>query len=191
MNTTEFTVYNKDNAPVASREWLAAVEAKFGFVPNVLGQMAESPAALSGSVQLMGSLEQTSLTPGEQWVALLVTAFHFNADYCVAANSTAAQMMGVPAPVIDAIRAGNALADKKFEALRGLVSDMVQHQGKVSQQSMQQFFDAGYSKSQLLEVIQAIAMETIASYTERALDTPLDEQYRPYTWSRPGGRAAT
>lgn len=185
MSTTEFTVYTKDNAPDASRDWLAAVESKFGFIPNVLGQMAESPAGLAGTVQLMGSVEKTSLSPGEQWLALLTTAFQFNADYCVAANSTAAQMMGVPKQIIEGVRNGEPLADIKFEALRRFVTDMVQQRGKVSQESIQQFFKAGFSKSQLFEVILAIAMETIASYSERALATPLDAQYQPYTWTPP------
>ena len=61
---------------------------------------------------------------------------------------------------------------------------MVRERGQVSTQTTQQFIDAGFSKSLVLEVIIAIALETIASYTGRALATPIDEQYQLNLWTR-------
>lgn len=176
--TMNFTLYAKENAPKESRDMLDTVEAKFGFTPNVLRQMAEAPAALAGTVQLMGLLEKSSLTPGEQWIALLVVAFQNTSDYCVAANSTVAQMMGVPADIIEGVRKGQPLADPKFEALRRFTGEMVRERGQVSQETTRQFLKAGFTKAQVLEVILAIALETMASYTDRALGTPMDEQYQ-------------
>lgn len=185
MKALDFTLYTKENAPAGSREMLDAVVAKFGFVPNVLRQMAESPVELTATVQLMGLLEKSSLTPGEQWIALLVVAFQNTSEYCVAANSTVAQMMGVPADIIDAIRKGEPLRDKKLEALRLFTSEMVRERGQVSQDTTEQFFKAGFTKAQVFEVILAVALETMASYTDRTLGTPMDEQYRANAWSRP------
>ncbi len=43
---TDFTIHTTDSAPEASRELLAATQAKYGFVPNLMGEMAEAPSML-------------------------------------------------------------------------------------------------------------------------------------------------
>ena len=43
---TDFTIHTKDSAPEASKELLGAAQAKYGFVPNLMGEMAEAPSML-------------------------------------------------------------------------------------------------------------------------------------------------
>ena len=50
MKANEFKLYGKDNAPEESPELLCTVETKFGFIPNVLLQMAESSVGLAGTL---------------------------------------------------------------------------------------------------------------------------------------------
>jgi alkylhydroperoxidase family enzyme len=185
MKALDLTLYSKENAPELSRDLLDAIELKFGFIPNILRQMAEAPAALGGTLQLMGILEKSSLSPAEQWIALLVEAFQNTSAYCVAANSTVAQMMGVPGDIIDGIRQGQPLADPRLEASRSFTAEMVHERGLVSKETTLQFINAGFTKAQVLEVILEIALETMASYTDRVLGTPMDEQYQANTWTRP------
>jgi uncharacterized peroxidase-related enzyme len=185
MNTHSFTLYSKDAAPEPSRALLGAVEAKFGFIPNVLRQIAEAPAALGGTLQLMEVLGKSSLSPAEQWIALLVVAFQNSSSYCVAANSTVARMMGVPANVVEQIRKGHPLPDSRLEALRHFTAEMVHHRGQVSPDTTRQFLKAGFTKAQVFEVILAVALETVASYTDRAVGTPMDTQFQANAWTRP------
>ena len=42
---TTFPVHSSETAPEASKPVLAAVQKKFGFVPNLFRVMAEAPAA--------------------------------------------------------------------------------------------------------------------------------------------------
>ncbi len=180
----DFKLYATEDAPEPSRAMLNGAEEKFGFVPNVLRQMAESPAALGGTMQLMGLLGESSLTPAEQWIALLVVARENASGYCVAANSTVARMMEAPAEVIEGVRRGERLDDPRFEALRVFTEEMVRERGRVSEQTMRRFIDAGFTKAQVFEVVLVVALETMASYTDRAAATPLDEQYQANVWSR-------
>jgi len=179
------TVHTTETAPKSSREILDNVEQKFGFVPNLMRQMAESPQMLGGTLQLMMLLENCSLSPSESWLTLLVTSSHNCANYCVAANSTFAKMMGVPDDVIQAVRQGQPIADDKLEALRIFATEMVQNRGEVTAQTTQRFVDAGYSNAQLLDVILAIGLETIASFTVLAAATPVDEPFQPNAWEKP------
>ncbi len=181
----DFAQYTKENAPEASRQTLSEVEEKFSFIPNIIRQLAESPSAVEGTVRLMNQLDQTTLTVEERWITLLVVAYQNIANYCVAANSTFAEMQEVPAHIIKGVRSGSPLTDPKLEALRLLATELVRERGHTSSKTIQQFFNAGYNKAQLMEVIMAVGLETIASYTVRTLNTPVDEQYQANIWHQP------
>lgn len=43
---TSFKIYTPETAPEKSRDILKEVQSKVGFIPNVLGEMAKSPALL-------------------------------------------------------------------------------------------------------------------------------------------------
>src|SRR5262249_34961317 len=49
---TEFTVHSAESAPAASRPQLEGIGRSFGFVPNLFGVFAESPAALRGALAI-------------------------------------------------------------------------------------------------------------------------------------------
>jgi hypothetical protein len=49
---SQFTIHTADSAPAASRDTLAAVQKKFGFLPNLLGELAAALAALQAYVTL-------------------------------------------------------------------------------------------------------------------------------------------
>lgn len=187
----KFELYNKKNAPPASRPLLQAFEDGFSFILNVVGELAGSPAALEGTVALMGLMQKTSLTRDEQWIVLLTVAAENSADYCVAANSTVAKMMDVSETAIDEVRKGKPIADPKLEAIRRFTAEMVRQRGRVSQEVTAQFFAAGFTREQVLDVILGIATETIASYTTRVSEsTPMDEVFVGYTWRHPEATAA-
>lgn len=178
------TIHSTDTAPKASRELLVGIEQKFGFVPNVLRQMAESPEALNGFMAVMSLLEESSLSKEEHWITLLVTSSQNCANYCVAANSTIAQMLGVSPGIVQAIRQGEPLADSKLEALRVFATETVRSRGATSAETIRSFKEAGYTDAQLLDVILAIGLETIAGSTALAANTPVDEPFQANSWSQ-------
>lgn len=59
---SQFTIHTVDSAPAASRETLAAAQKKFGFLPNLLGELAAAPAAVQAYVTLNELLGRTSLS---------------------------------------------------------------------------------------------------------------------------------
>lgn len=184
-----FPLYSKETAPEGSQKTLAMVEERFGFIPNVLAQMAEEPAALSATVQLLGLLDTSTLKLEEQWIVLLTAAYENNSDYCVAANSTIALLAKVRPEIVNDLRDGRPLSEPKLEALRTFTAEMVRERGHVSGNTTKLFLDAGYSPSQVLSVILGIATETMASYADRVSGVPMDEQFSPLAWSGPGPSA--
>ncbi|MGM0577394.1 MAG: hypothetical protein ACQEXJ_16845 [Myxococcota bacterium] len=60
------TIHDAQTAPKEARETLEGVAKGFGFIPNILGLMAEAPAALKAYVAVDQAFRESSLSPVEQ-----------------------------------------------------------------------------------------------------------------------------
>lgn len=179
-----FDVHPIETAPEASREILASTQKAFGFVPNLLGVMAESPALLRAYRTIGEIFEQTSFTPTERQVVLLTVSYQNDCDYCVAAHSVIAGMQKVPAPVVEALRQGTPLPDAKLEALRRFTAVVVDSRGWPTETDLAAFLSAGYTRAQVLDVVLGVGMKTLSNYTNHIGGTPLDDAFAPDAWSK-------
>ena len=172
-----YVVHSLDTAPAAAKETLADAKAAYGFLPNLLGVMAEAPALLKAYRTAMGLFEGTSLSFAEQQIVLLAASRENDCKYCIAAHSVVAKMRKVPVDVVRAVRDGQPVADKKLEALRRFTGSVVASRGWPSDADTKVFFDAGYGRAQILEVVLGIGVKTLSNYTNHIADTPLDEAF--------------
>jgi uncharacterized peroxidase-related enzyme len=179
---SEFRVHTVETAPAASRETLAAVQMKFGFVPNLMGELAEIPSALKAYVTLGELLTQTSLTPIEQQIVLAAASIANGCEYCVAAHSAGLTAAGLSKDQLDALRDGGTLTDPKLQALREFTAAVVEHPGWIKQHQMQRFLDAGYRREQVMEILVGVAMKTLSNYVNHIAGTPLDRELQPFAW---------
>lgn len=168
---------NTQNAPEAAREVLAGAEKKYGFVPNLLGNMAHAPALLKAYLAVGELFEQSSLSPTERQVVLLATSRKNNCEYCLAAHTVIAAMQQVPADVVEAVTNNRPIADRKLEALRRYVTETVESRGWPSEEARRQFEKAGYTGAQALEVILGIGMKTLSNYTNHLAGTEIDPAF--------------
>jgi uncharacterized peroxidase-related enzyme len=174
MTKHDFKLHTIETAPEASRNALAEVNKKFGRVPNFFGVTAESPAATNAYVSLSNIFQTTALTPAEQQIVILTASVENKCDYCVAAHSRGAKMAGVPEDAINAIKARTPLKDAKTEALRRLVSQIVDKRGWLSDADVQAFLNQGYSRSQLLDVMVGVSMKTLSNYINHLTGPPIE-----------------
>ncbi|MEE9251441.1 MAG: carboxymuconolactone decarboxylase family protein, partial [Alphaproteobacteria bacterium] len=63
---SKFVPHTAETVPEPSREGLAGAKQTFGFVPNMIGVLAESPAAVDGLQALYGAFEQSSFSLKER-----------------------------------------------------------------------------------------------------------------------------
>ncbi|MBL6958193.1 MAG: carboxymuconolactone decarboxylase family protein [Rhodospirillales bacterium] len=181
---SEFDVHTTGTAPAESVETLEKIIEKFGFLPNLLGVMAESPAALKGYASLSGLVEQSSFAPDEQQMMLLTVSRINGCHYCVAAHTLGGKRAGLDEAVIDAIRNDQAIADPRKAALYAFTKAMVEKRGWVND-DLGAFLGAGFSKAQALEVVLATAMKTLSNYINHIAETPLNEPMKTAAWSGP------
>jgi AhpD family alkylhydroperoxidase len=187
---TELTVHTIESAPEPSRAILSRTKKSMGFVPNLYGVLAGSPALLEAYTTLGSIFERSSFNATERQVVLLTVAVGNDCEYCVAGHSSIAGMQHVPEQVVEALRTGIALPDAKLEALRVFTAKVVQERGWVSPDDVQAFLDSGYSRAALLDVLLGVGMKTISTYANHVAETPLDEAFQPHAWKAPDAIAA-
>jgi len=179
---TTYKVYNENTAVPPAAELLKKAKAKYGFVPNLLGTMAEAPALLKAYMTIGAIFDETSFSPTERQVVLLAASLSNECTYCMAAHTAIAGMQNVPDDVVQALRNNVPIKDARLESLRRLTQSITETRGVPSKETVKAFFDAGYTQSQLLEVILGIGMKTLSNYTNHIAETPLDEAFKPVEW---------
>jgi len=63
-------LHSRESAPEGSRAVMDAYLGRFGFVPNLINIMAESPAATQGYAHTYGLLAETDFSPAEKAIAV-------------------------------------------------------------------------------------------------------------------------
>ena len=179
---SEFRVHTVDTAPEQSVPFLQSAQQSMGFVPNLIGVLAESPAAVEGYLTLMSILDKSSLDRVERQVAILAISRINECDYCMAAHSVVASMQNVPADVIQAIRNDRPIGNTRLEALRKFSTTVIEKRGWLSEDDVAAFRSAGYSKSQVLDVVLAASLKTLSNYANHLAETPLDDAFSSRAW---------
>ena len=180
---SNFTKYNDSNAPEASVDTLEQYKRQLGFIPNLVGYTAESPALTKAYKVLGDLLAGGSLDVTEQQVVIMtINRFH-DCRYCMAAHTKISEMTGVNMAAINAIRDDKLIGDAKLGALRGFTHALVKQRGKVSAFQLNTLFEAGYTKETALEIIAAAAYKTISNYTNHLVGTDLDGAFIDHKWA--------
>jgi len=182
--SNKFPVLTRETAPSPSLPAIELAIATFGFVPNLIGVMAASPALAESYLALSAIFEtKTSLTSVERQVVLLTVSRYHECRYCVAAHSMAAEMQQVPPEIVGAIRNDQPIPNSKLQALRSMVICLIEQRGWLPEQELQAFLAEGYSPEQLFEVLVGVAQKTLSNFTNHIAETPLDEPMSEYAWS--------
>lgn len=179
-----FTIHTIESAPADSQGILKAAEQGMGFVPNMFGVFAESPAILEAYTTLSKlQTAKTAFSETERQVLFLSISAANNCEYCMAAHTAISKGNQVEGKVIDALRDNTTIADLKLEALRTFALAVVEKRGWAGPDALAAFLAAGYTQRHVLEVVLAIAFKTISNYTNHLVATPLDEAFQPVAWS--------
>lgn len=186
----DFTLHTPETAPDGAAERLTAAEKKLGFVPSLWAIQAEAPALLEGYQTLAGIFDKTSFTATERQTVMFTANFLNECTFCMAAHTGTAKSQGVPDDVIEALRNDTPLPDAKLEALRSFTRAVVTKRGWVENAEVEAFLAAGYGRQQVLEVILGVGLKVLSNYTNHIADTPLNEPFQKFAWTKPAARAA-
>ncbi|MEP1487888.1 MAG: carboxymuconolactone decarboxylase family protein [Algibacter sp.] len=143
-----------------------------GFVPNLYATYANSDTALEN--YLTFSNAKTSLSAKEKEVVNLAVSQVNNCIYCLSAHTAIGKMNGFSDDQILELRAGKASFDNKLDALARLAKNITENRGKTDADVLENYFNAGYTKGNLIDTISLVGDKTISNYVHSTTQVPVD-----------------
>lgn len=140
-----------------------AVKSKIGMVPNLYATMGVSDKLLGGFLAFTETIKSGEFTNKEYEAIALATSQANGCAYCLSAHTTLGKMNGFTEEETLELRT-NTIKNTKLNALVSLASEITALHGHPTPQTVQNFFDEGYSKAAFAELIGAIALTTITNY---------------------------
>ena len=178
---SRLTIHTADTAPEASRERVEAARKANGFLPNLIGVLANAPTALE-TYQVVGAINgRTSLTPAEREVVQITAATLNDCGFCVAGHTKLAlKKLQMPEAVVNALRKVDALDDAKLDAVARFTVAVIESKGQVSDEALAAFRAAGYGEQQALEVVLGVSLATLCNYANSLARTPINPELQTF-----------
>ncbi len=149
-----------------------SLEKAVGFVPNLFATYAYSENALGNYLNLQNA--KTSLKAKEKEVVNLAVSEVNGCIYCLSAHTAIGKMNAFTDEQILELRAGFASFDHKLDALARLAKNITENRGKTDAVVLEKFFDAGWTKENLIDTIVLVGDKTISNYLHRTTQVPVD-----------------
>jgi uncharacterized peroxidase-related enzyme len=179
----QFAVPTREQVSENNRIMFDKLNAAIGMVPNLYAVIAYSDTGLENYLTLQNS--KTSLSKKEKEAINLVVSEINHCRYCQAAHTVLGKMNGFSEEQTLEIRSGSASFDPKLHALIRFTKEATINKGKVSDAALNGFFNAGYTKGSIVDVILAIADKVVMNYlhnlTQIPIDFPLAKQLKTET----------
>jgi alkylhydroperoxidase family enzyme len=177
-----YPIHTIASAPDNAKPALEQLRQAFGVLPNIAAAISNSPKLINSLVGVFRQVHSSSLTEPEIQIVLLTDAVANSSMYAVAFHTALALQQGVGSEETGAIRERRVPANKRFAALSNLAKTLIEKRGHLSEQELDSFTAAGFTKEQVLEVIAIVAASTITNYAGTITNPPLEEPFRQYAW---------
>ena len=175
---SNFNVPKREEVSANNQEIFDNLEKAVGFVPNLYATIAHSDTALGNYLQFQNA--KTSLSNKEKEVVNLIVSQVNGCSYCQSAHTAISKMNGFTEEQILELRQGSFSSDKKFDALVKVAKAITLNKGKVDDTTLESFFNVGYSKGTLVDVILAIGDKVVMNYlhnlTQIEIDFPVAQE---------------
>lgn len=165
-------VPTRDEVSTANQALFDGLQKGLGMVPNLYATLAHSQSALASYLALQNA--KSSIAGKAREVVNLVVSQVNGCEYCLAAHTVIGKMVGFSDAQIIEIRGGGASFDPRLDALAQLVKNIASERGHADPARVQAFFDAGWTKENLIDAIVVIGDKTVTNYLHGTTQVPVD-----------------
>ncbi|WP_249011961.1 carboxymuconolactone decarboxylase family protein [Conexibacter sp. DBS9H8] len=174
MKTTmsRFQIHDELSAPERSAPILRGALSGAGQLPNFLGVLAGSPAALRAYARFRSELRHGNLSLATFERIALAVAEHFGSEQGIVMHSRTARAAGLGLDEVARARqfdSGDPAEAALMQYLRAVVED-----GRPPMHLHEEAREAGWTDEQLLEAIAAVSLESFTAMVNVAGEVPLD-----------------
>jgi uncharacterized peroxidase-related enzyme len=170
---SRINVVSNDNASQEQQQLFTAISSKLGMVPNFLRVLANSPTALNAFLGLHDIAGAGSLDSKTRERIALTLAQNSGCQYCVSAHTAIGRKAGLETADIEASRAGTSQDTKAAVAVK-FARALSEHTGDVTSAELQEVRNAGYSDSDIVEIITHVGMNLLTNILAKASRVEID-----------------
>lgn len=167
-----FSVPSKEEVSETNKAIFDNLQNTLGFVPNLYAYYAKNDTALGDYLAFQN--RKSTLKAKEREVINLVVSQVNGCRYCQSAHTILGKMNGFTEEQVLELRKGSASFDSKLDALVKFAKEVTQGRGKVSSEAKENFFNAGYTEANLIDVVIVVGDKTISNYIHNIADFPVD-----------------
>ena len=170
---SRFQIHDDLTAPDGSVAVLRGALSSGGQLPNFLGVLAGSPAALRAYARFRSELRHGRLTlPTLERIALAV-AEHYHSAPGIAMHSRTARAAGLAIDEVALARQFNSNDEREAALLRYLQA-LLENDGRPAMHLHEEAREAGWDDEEILEAIAAVALEGFTAMVNVAGEVPVD-----------------
>lgn len=166
-------VVTHETATIEQKALFDAIQGQLGIVPNFLKVFANSPAALKAFLGLHGIANAGSLDALTRERIALTLAQQNACEYCLSAHEAIGRKAGLDNAEIAANRLGSSQDAKAAVAVK-FARSLVEHMGEVTSGELTEMRNAGYSESDIVEVITHVGMNVLTNMLGKASRVDVD-----------------
>ena len=148
----DITIHTIETAPEEVKDVLQTVkDANGGYIPNLIGLLANAPTALE-TYRTVGEINRrNSLTPTEREVVQITAAVTNGCAFCVAGDTLAKFTIAV-----------------------------INTKGAVGDEAYNDFLEAGYTAQNALDVILGVSLASLCNYANNLAQTPINPELQEF-----------
>jgi AhpD family alkylhydroperoxidase len=173
---SRFHIHDELSAPEGSLPVLRGALSSAGQLPNFLGVLAGSPAALRGYARFRAELRHGSLPHATLERISLAVAEHFRSVPGIAIHTRTARQAGVGIDEVGLARDWESRDPHEAAMLRYLKA-ILHQRGAVPHHLHEEAIEAGWSEEQLLEAIAVLSLECFTAMVNVAGEVPVDGSF--------------
>ena len=179
---SRIAIPTRDDVPASSQPILDAVYIQLGFVRNLHCLMSNCLDVLARFAGLLSSLVKTLDIKIRDAIALAVSEMN-SCGYRIAAHSYVATNFARMSPEEIALNRQGGSHDVKPAAAANFAQYLMTSRGKVSDANLQAMRDAGYSNTQIIEMVALSAQSLLTNFINNVARPT--STFRPFQISRP------
>jgi AhpD family alkylhydroperoxidase len=170
---SRFQIHDDLTAPEGSLPVLRGALATGGQLPNFLGVLAGSSAALRAYARFRSELRHGKLTLATLERIALAVAEYYRSEPGIAMHSRTGRAAGLPIDEVAAAREFTSKDPREAALLRYLHS-VLENRGHAPMHLHEEAREAGWDDEQLLEAIAALGLEAFTAMVNVAGEVPVD-----------------